>query len=71
MTTEVNTLADGLPKQQARCRELLEQYVEIGPPGAFAAAMIRQALARAERAASSGDVIEMIRAYKELEAFKD
>jgi hypothetical protein len=64
------TLGDALPEQQARCRELLEQYVEIGPAGAFGAAMIRQALAKAERASISGDVIEMIRAHEELKSFK-
>jgi hypothetical protein len=31
--------------------------------------MMRQALSRAEKAAASGDVIEMLRSYEELKGF--
>jgi len=58
------------PKQQARVRELLSQYEAIGPPGIFGATMIKQALSRAERAMASGDVIEILRSYKELMEFE-
>jgi hypothetical protein len=71
MTERVDTLGDALPREQARCRELLERYIEIGPPGAFAAMMIRQSLARAEKAAISGDVVEMLRAHEDLKGFKE
>lgn len=71
MTETVMSLGEALPAEQARVRELLEQYVEIGPPGAFAAAMMRQSLANAEKAAISGDVVAMIRAYEDLKGFTD
>lgn len=61
----MTTLADELPEEQQRVRELLEVYNTI-PTGAFGAAMLREALGRAERAAASGDVGEMVRALAEL-----
>ena len=64
------TLAEALPRQQQRARDLLEAYTSIGPQGSFGATMIREALARAERAAASGDIVAMIRACKELEALE-
>lgn len=66
----MNTLADALPKEQARCRELLAFYKEIGSPGAFAAAMIETALQRADKAVMSGDVVAMIKSYEELKDFE-
>lgn len=58
------------PVEQERARQLLVTYREIGPPGAFGAHMIEQALARAERAAAAGDVVEMIRSYQALRDLK-
>ena len=65
----MTTLAEALPAQQARCREILEHAVALGPPGAFLAAMLRQSLARAERAAADGDLPAMIRALNDLQAY--
>lgn len=62
----MTTLGDEFPKEQARVREVLGYYKEIGPAGAFGAAMIEDVLRRADRAAVSGDVIEMLRVFKEL-----
>jgi hypothetical protein len=67
----MSTLAEELPKQQQRVRELREIYKSIGPAGTFALMMIDGALLRAERAAASGDLVEMIRACKELQEFKE
>lgn len=58
-------LAEELPKEQQRVRELLPLYDSI-PTGTFGAAMLRQVLTRAEQAAASGDVIAMLRSYEEL-----
>lgn len=67
----METLADALPRQQARVREVLALYEELqrenpraicGP----AIAMIKASLAEAERAAISGDVIAMLRAHEDL-----
>lgn len=64
------TLGDAFPKEQARVREVLDIYKEIGPPGAFGAMMIEQTLRRADQALISGDLIEMIAAYKEMQEVK-
>lgn len=65
MTTE--TLADALPKECARVREILGYYKELGPVGMFGAAFIEQDLREADRAMASGDVVAMIAALKTLQ----
>ena len=71
MTRYANTLADELPLQQARCREILEHAQAIGPAGAFLVAMLRQSLARAERATAEGDLPAMIAALNDLRSYSD
>ena len=65
------TVGEDFPKQQARVRALRESYLEIGPSGAFGAAMMEQALKRADEAAMSGDVVAILRSYKELSEFEE
>lgn len=65
------SLGEALPQEQARCRELLSQYKAIGPAGMIGAALIEQALRRADQAVMSGDVVAMIRAYEELKGFEE
>lgn len=67
----MTTLADELPRQQERCRVILGHVLEIGPSGAFLAAMLRQSLTNAERAAASGDVVRMIAACKDLQEYSE
>ena len=67
----MTTLADELPRQQARCRQMLEHVLEIGPEGAILAMFLRQSLAKAERAAAEGDVIAMLGACQELQEYKE
>jgi TPP-dependent pyruvate/acetoin dehydrogenase alpha subunit len=66
----MNTLGDDFPKQQQRCRELLERYAEIAKmPGVyvgFAVASIKQVLKEADEAAISGDLPRMIAAYEAM-----
>ena len=64
-------LAEALPAQQKRVRELISIYEEIGPVSTFAIAMMKQSLANAETAAASGDVVAMLRAYEDLKGFKE
>ncbi len=69
--SEVTTVGEDFPKQQARVREVLKLYHEIGPAGQFGAIMIENALREADAAQSSGDIIEILRSYealKEIEA---
>ena len=67
----MSSLAEELPKEQARVREMLGYYKEIGPIGAFGATMIELSLQKADRAIISGDITQMITAYKELQEIKD
>jgi hypothetical protein len=68
----MNTLADELPRQQARCREILEHALELPPAsGRFLVAMLRAELGRAERAAASGDLGAMVLACKRLQEFEE
>lgn len=68
MTTQPSTesLGTALPKEMARVREVLGHYREVGPAGAFGAAMIEMDLRAADQAVMSGDVVAMIRAYETL-----
>ena len=65
----MKSIGTELPKEQARCRELLGHYKEIGPAGTFGAMMIEQALQRADQATVNGDVVAMICCYNELKDF--
>lgn len=64
------SLADALPKEQARVRKILGYYREIGPAGAFGAFMIEQSLRQADIAAASGDVVAMVWAYEDLKGYE-
>ena len=61
----MSSLGDEFPKEQSRVRELLGFYKTI-PAGAFGAAMLEQALRRADEAAISGDPVAILRSYEEL-----
>jgi hypothetical protein len=62
----MSSIGEDFPNEQVRVRKLLGQYKEIGPAGAFGAMMIEQVLQRADAAAISGDVIQILRSYEEL-----
>ena len=64
-------LAEALPVQQKRVRELIEIYQEIGPGCAFAIAIMQRSLSNADYAAASGDVVAMLRAFQDLQGFKE
>jgi hypothetical protein len=59
-------LIDGIQLEINRCQELLKIYEGI-PAGAFGGSMIKQAILSAEKAMSGGDVVEMVKCYRELE----
>jgi len=63
----MSTLAEKYPIEQARCRELLRQYQEIGPMGRFGYAMIEAVLKRADEAVMSGDIVAMLHSYTEMQ----
>ena len=62
----METLADALPKEMGRVREVLGHYKEIGPAGMFGAAFIEQDLRAADQAVMSGDVVAMLRSLETL-----
>ena len=67
MSSHTETLGDALPKEIARCQELLLiDYASIGTAGAFASAMIRGHIATAQKAMVEGDTMAMLRAYNDL-----
>lgn len=66
MNNKIETLADALPKEMARVREVLGHYREIGPAGMFGAAFIEQDLKEADIASASGDVVAMLRSLETL-----
>ena len=63
------SLAEAFPHELARAR-MIAEYRDLGPAGAFGALMIEQDIAAADRAAASGDVVEMIRCYQTLREIK-
>jgi len=66
----VSTLGDEFPKEQARVREVLGYYKEIGPAGMFGAMVIEQTLRKADEAALSGDIVQMLAAFQEMKEIK-
>jgi len=70
MSEQIETLADALPKEMARVREVLGHYREIGPAGALGAAFIETDLRAADSAVMSGDVVAMLRSLKTLQGIK-
>lgn len=65
------SLGEELPVQQARVRALMLEYRDLpGNAGAFAITMMQGALAKADQAIINGDLVGMIRSFKELEGFK-
>lgn len=63
-----DTLADALPREMKRVRELIPIYASV-PNSAFAIAMMNDALSRAEKSMAEDDVLRMIAAYAELKGF--
>lgn len=70
MNDQVITVGEDFPRQQARVRELLDNYRSLdGQPGVnvkFAMAAIEQVMRRADEAVISGDVVAILRSYEEL-----
>lgn len=66
----METLADALPKEQERVRELIPIYESVGVAGAFAVAMMKKSLSDAEKASAAGDIAGMVRALEDLRGYK-
>ena len=66
----METLADRFVSEQARVREILGYYKEIGRAGLFGVAVIEQLLYKADKAAMDQDTIAMLSIVQELQAVK-
>lgn len=66
----MTSLGTEYPQEQERCRNLLLEYFKLrDTPGVnvnFAIGTLTDLLRRADVAAMTGDVVEMIRIYREL-----
>ena len=60
------TLGELFPLEQARVRDLLVQYRELGAAGTFGATIIEDVLRRADEAAVRGDAVAMLRLMQEM-----
>jgi len=60
------TLADALPAESARVREVLWIYKSLGKAGQIGAMLIEQDLKAADLAVMSGDPVAMLKAYQVL-----
>lgn len=66
-----NTVGDDFPNQQARIREWLQRGIALGPAGRFYVSVCREILKRADEAAISGDIVLILRSYKEMKEFQE
>ena len=66
------TLGDALPKEIARVTNvIMPHYLECGPSGYFALAIMRDDLDRATKALAQGDVAAMAVAYEALKGWHE
>lgn len=66
----LRSVGDAFPAEQLRLRELIEEYRTIGPAGTFGRLMIEGTLRRADAAMASGDIVQILRAFTEMQACK-
>jgi hypothetical protein len=64
-------LIQRMSTEQSRCKKLVHTYRELGSAGAFGAALVQAALARADFAAACVDEAGMRNALAQLQAFED
>ena len=66
-----DSLGTALPREMARVRdEIIPMYLEIGPCGAIALALMRADLDAAAKALAEQDVVAMLRIYESLTGFE-
>ena len=61
-------LVEGIQQKCNYIREaIIPEYEAIGSAGMFGKVMLQSDIKKGEQAIASGDVVEMVRVYKELE----
>lgn len=64
-------LIEGIHEQCNRARKIMVCYTGMGNVGVFGEAVIKSCITEGEAAIASGDVIRMLRAYKNLEEIEE
>jgi hypothetical protein len=59
-------LIEGIQAEQNRVRGLLKEYEAIAS-GMFGAMMLKQAIQHGDKSIASGDVVDMLAAFRELQ----
>lgn len=62
----MTSVGEDFPRQEERVRKLWGAYVKMGSKGEAAAGALEEALRKAAKAQSSGDVVQILAAYGEL-----
>ena len=62
-------LIEGLQQEIKRVNEIIEVYDEV-PAGAFASAMMKGSIKRAEKSISEVNTIEMLRCLEDLKEYE-
>lgn len=69
-TPAPDTLGDALPREMRRVRDnVLPVYLSLGPPGMFAATMMRTDLDAAAVALAEQDTVKMLHLYQRLKDY--
>ncbi len=68
----MENLMQGLHSQMNRVREIIKEYEDpmLKGAGLLAASFMKQSIKKAELAIENNDVIEMLKAYKDLEKYE-
>lgn len=67
----MSSVGEEIQKEIKRVRDVvIPAYQEIGPPGQLAIMIMKTSLDNAVRALAEGDVIQIIRHYEDLKAYK-
>jgi len=70
-TKDVLTLGEALPAEMARVRDkVMPAYIECGPGGSLALAMMRADLDVAAKVMMEGDTVAMLRVYESLKGYE-
>jgi hypothetical protein len=64
--TGMDNLIEGIQQECNRCRELVTEYTQLGPAGAFRKTEIENVIEFAEECVTSGDVMAMVEALRRL-----
>lgn len=62
----MSSVGEDFPRQEERVRKLWGAYVKMGAKGSAAAGALDEVLCNAARAQSSGDLVQILKAYGEL-----